>query len=104
VNDPIVHGTYSYEKEKQLKGAKPATSLRVLEIPRTMPKCFLKFSKTCSPRGHSRKTPTWIDLPALRCAGPVPGTSTIHIDALTGRRTGGEQQSDGTVEESEFQH
>jgi hypothetical protein len=29
VNDPIVYGTYSYEKEKQLKGAKPVSSVNV---------------------------------------------------------------------------
>src|SRR5260370_7967625 len=43
VNDPVVYGTYSYEKEKQLKGAKPATSVKGFAPNPDQAKVFFKI-------------------------------------------------------------
>src|SRR5882672_8623396 len=105
VNDPIVHGTYSYEKEKQLKGAKPATSLRVFGDSPDDAKVFFKVLENVLAPRHFKET---ADLGSIYLRyvvqGTGPGTTTIHIDALYVEKSRRRQhQSDGTVEESEFQ-
>jgi hypothetical protein len=105
VNDPIVYGTYSYEKEKQLKGAKPATSVSVFgDAPGEGEVFFKVLENVVAPR-HFKET---ADLGTIYLRyivqGTGPGTTAIHIDALYVEKNRRRQhQSDGTVEESEFQ-
>jgi hypothetical protein len=105
VNDSIVYGTYSYEKEKQLKGAKPASSVRVFGDTPDQGKVFFKvLDNVLAPR-HFRES---ADLGTIYLRyivqGTGPGTTAIHIDAVYVEKSRRRQhQSDGTVEESEFQ-
>jgi len=105
VNDPIVYGTYSYEKEKQLKGAKPASSVSVFGSAPDEGKVFFKVLENVLAPRHFNET---ADLGTIYLRyivqGTGPGTTAIHIDAVyveKNRRR--RHQSDGTVEESEFQ-
>ena len=104
-SDSVVYGTYSYEKEKQLKGAKPASSARVFGDSPDSGKVFFKVLENVLAPRHFKET---ADLGTIYLRyivqGTGPGTTAIHIDALyveKARRR--EHQSDGTVEESEFQ-
>ena len=104
-NDSIVYGTYSYEKEKQLKGAKPASSVKVFgEVPDDGKVFFKVLENVLAPR-HFKDT---ADLGTIYIRyivqGTGPGTTAIHIDALYVEKNRRRQhQSDGTVEQSEFQ-
>ncbi len=105
VNDPIVYGTYSYEKEKQLSGAKPASSVRVFGDTPDGGKVFFKVLENVLAPRHFRET---ADLGTIYLRyivqGTGPGTTAIHIDAVYVEKNRRRQhQSDGTVEESEFQ-
>jgi hypothetical protein len=105
-NDSIVYGTYSYEKEKQLKGAKPASAVKVFgDVPADDAKVFFKVLENVLAPRHFMET---ADLGTIYIRyivqGTGPGTTAIHIDALyveKNRRR--KHQSDGTVEQSEFQ-
>ncbi len=105
MNDSIVYGTYSYEKEKQLKGAKPASSVKVFgDVPDDGKVFFKVLENVLAPR-HFRET---ADLGTIYIRyivqGTGPGTTAIHIDALYVEKNRRRQhQSDGTVEQSEFQ-
>ncbi len=105
VNDPIVYGTYSYEKEKQLKGAKPASSVSVFGDSPDQGKVFFKVLENVLAPRHFKET---ADLGTIYLRyivqGTGPATTAIHIDAVyveKNRRR--RHESDGTVEESEFQ-
>jgi hypothetical protein len=105
VNDPIVYGTYSYEKEKQLKGAKPASSVKVFGDAPDEGKVFFKVLENVLAPRHFKET---ADLGTIYLRyivqGTGSGTTAIHIDAVyveKNRRR--RHESDGTVEESEFQ-
>jgi hypothetical protein len=105
VNDPIVYGTYSYEKEKQLKGAKPASSVKVFGDEPDQGKVFFKVLENVLAPRHFKET---ADLGTIYLRyivqGTGPGTTAIHVDAVyveKNRRR--RHESDGTVEESEFQ-
>jgi hypothetical protein len=105
VNDPVVYGTYSYEKEKQLKGAKPASSVRVFGDDPDQGKVFFKVLENVLAPRHFKET---ADLGTIYLRyivqGTGPGTTAIHVDAVyveKNRRR--RHESDGTVEESEFQ-
>src|SRR6266850_7902440 len=104
-NDSIVYGTYSYEKEKQLKGAKPASSVKVFgDVPDDGKVFFKVLENVLAPR-HFKET---ADLGTIYIRyivqGTGPGTTAIHIDALYVEKNRRRQhESDGTVEESEFQ-
>ena len=105
VNDPIVYGTYSYEKEKQLKGAKPASSVRVFGDDPDQGKVFFKVLENVLAPRHFKET---ADLGTIYLRyivqGTGPATTAIHVDAVyveKNRRR--RHESDGTVEESEFQ-
>ena len=105
VNDPIVYGTYSYEKEKQLKGAKPASSVTVFGDSPDDGKVFFKVLENVLAPRHFKET---ADLGTIYLRyivhGTGPETTTIHIDAVYVEKSRRRQhQSDGTVEESEFQ-
>ncbi len=101
----IVYGTYSYEKEKQLKGAKPASSVKVFgDVPDDGKVFFKVLENVLAPR-HFKET---ADLGTIYIRyivqGTGPGTTAIHIDALYVEKNRRRQhQSDGTVEQSEFQ-
>ncbi len=105
VNDSIVYGTYSYEKEKQLRGAKPASVVKFFgDVPDDGKVFFKVLENVLAPR-HFKET---ADLGTIYIRyivqGTGPGTTAIHIDALyveKNRRR--PHQSDGTVEQSEFQ-
>jgi hypothetical protein len=105
VNDPIVYGTYSYEKEKQLKGAKPVSSVKVFGDTSDDGKVFFKvLDNVVAPR-HFKET---ADLGTIYLRyivlGTGSGTTAIHIDALYVEKNRRRQHpSDGTVEEAEFQ-
>jgi hypothetical protein len=104
-NDPVVYGTYSYEKEKQLKGAKPATSVKVFGDSPTDAKVFFKVLENVLAPRHFKET---ADLGTIYLRyivqGTGSGTTAIHIDALYVEKNRRQQhRSDGTVEESEFQ-
>ena len=104
-NDSIVYGTYSYEKEKQLKGAKPASSVKVFgDVPDDGKVFFKVLENVLAPR-HFKET---ADLGTIYIRyivqGTGPGTTAIHIDALYVEKNRRRQhQSDGAVEQSEFQ-
>src|SRR6266404_4248158 len=105
VNDPIVYGTYSYEKEKQLKGAKPASSVRVFGDEPDQGKVFFKVLENVLAPRHFKET---ADLGTIYLRyivqGTGPATTAIHVDAVyveKNRRR--RHESDGAVEESEFQ-
>ena len=105
VNDPIVYGTYSYEKEKQLKGAKPARSVKVFGDDPDQGKVFFKVLENVLAPRHFKET---ADLGTIYLRYIVQGTGSattaIHVDAVyveKNRRR--RHESDGTVEESEFQ-
>ena len=105
VNDPVVYGTYSYEKEKQLKGAKPASSARVFGDDPDQGKVFFKVLENVLAPRHFKET---ADLGTIYLRyivqGTGPATTAIHVDAVyveKNRRR--RHESDGTVEESEFQ-
>jgi hypothetical protein len=105
VNDPIVYGTYSYEKEKQLKGAKPASSVTVFGDSPDDGKVFFKVLEHVIAPRHFKDT---ADLGTIYLRyivqGTGPETTAVHIDAVyveMNRRR--EHQSDGMVEQSEFQ-
>src|SRR6266404_2885999 len=105
VNDPVVYGTYSYEKEKQLKGAKPASSVRVFGDDPDQGKVFFKVLENVLAPRHFKET---ADLGTIYLRyivqGTGPDTTAIHIDALYVEKSRRRQhQSDGTVETSEFQ-
>jgi len=106
VNDSIVYGTYSYEKEKQLKGAKPASAVKVFgDVPADDAKVFFKVLENVLAPRHFKET---ADLGTIYLRyivqGTGPGTTAIHIDALYMEKNRRRQhQSDGTVEASEFQ-
>jgi len=105
VADSVVYGTYSYEKEKQLKGAKPASSVKVFGDAPDDAKVFFKVLKNVLAPRHFKET---ADLGTIYLRyivqGTGPGTTAIHIDALYVEKNRRRQhQSDGTVEESEFQ-
>jgi hypothetical protein len=104
VNDPIVYGTYSYEKEKQLKGARPADSVSAFGDAPDEGKLFFKVAENVLAPRHFKET---ADLGTIYVRyivqGTGPGTTAIRIGAVyvekNRRRL---HQSDGTVEESEF--
>jgi hypothetical protein len=105
VNDQIVYGTYSYEKEKQLKGAKPVSSVNVFGDEVADGKVFFKVLENVLAPRHFKET---ADLGTIYLRyivqGTGPGTTAIHIDAVyveKNRRR--RHESDGTVEQSEFQ-
>lgn len=105
VNDPIVYGTYSYEKEKQLKGAKPADSAPVFGDAPDTGRLFFKVAEDVLAPRHFKET---ADLGTIYVRyivqGTGPGTTAIRIDAMYVEKNRRRQhQSDGTVEESEFQ-
>ncbi|MBI1741227.1 MAG: hypothetical protein HY233_12645 [Acidobacteriales bacterium] len=105
VNDPIVYGTYSYEKEKQLKGAKPASSVSAFGDAPDDGKVFFKVAENVLAPRHFKET---ADLGTIYVRyivqGTGPGTTSIRIDAIYVEKNRRRQhQSDGTVEESEFQ-
>jgi len=104
VNDPIVYGTYSYEKEKQLRGAKAASSASVFGDAPDQGKVFFKVLENVLAPRHFKET---ADLGTIYLRyivqGTSSGTTAIHIDAVyveKNRRR--RHESDGTVEESEF--
>ncbi len=104
VNDPIVYGTYSYEKEKQLRGAKAASSVSVFGDAPDQGKVFFKVLENVLAPRHFKET---ADLGTIYLRyivqGTSSGTTAIHIDAVyveKNRRR--RHESDGTVEESEF--
>ncbi|MFY9561070.1 MAG: hypothetical protein WAQ52_12625 [Terriglobales bacterium] len=105
VNDPVVYGTYSYEKEKQLKGAKPAASVNVFGDAPDEGKLFFKVAENVLAPRHFKET---ADLGTIYVRyivqGTGPGTTAIRIDATYVEKNRRRQHpSDGTVEESEFQ-
>src|SRR5258708_1176321 len=103
--DSVVYGTYSYEKEKQLKGAHPAEAVKLFHHnPSDAKRVFKILEKILAPR-HFKET---TDQRTISLRYPVqatsPGTTAIHIDALYVEKSRRRQhQSDGAVEESEFQ-
>jgi hypothetical protein len=104
VNDPIVYGTYSYEKEKQLKGAKPTSSVRVFGDDPDQGKVFFKVLENVLAPRHFKET---ADLGTIYLRyivqGTGPATTAIHVDAVYVEKNRRRHESDGTVEESEFQ-
>src|ERR1700704_4233491 len=56
VNDPVIYGTYSYEKEKQLNGAKPASSVRVFGDDPDQGKVFFKVLENVLAPRHFKET------------------------------------------------
>ena len=105
VNDPTVYGTYSYEREKVLKGAKPASAVKVFGDVPDDGKVFFKILENVLAPRHFKET---ADLGTIYIRyivqGTGPGTTAVHIDALYVEKNRRRQhQSDGTVEQSEFQ-
>lgn len=105
VNDTIVHGTYSYEKEKQLKGAKAAESARVFgELPEAGKVYFKVAENVLAPR-HFKET---ADLGTIYVRYIVRGTgantTALQVDAVYVEKNRRRQHaSDGSVEQAEFQ-
>src|SRR5258708_21495310 len=81
--DSVVYGTYSYEKEKQLKGAQPAASVKVFGDDPADAKVFFKILENVLAPRHFKET---ADLGTIYLRYLVqatsPGTTAIHIDAL----------------------
>ncbi len=104
VNDPVIYGTYSYEKEKQLKGARPADSSNAFADPPDDGKVFFKVAQNVLAPRHFKETAD-IGTVSVRYVVQATGANTtvIRIDAIyveKNRRR--PHQSDGTVEEGEF--
>ena len=105
VHDSVVYGTYSYEKEKQLKGAKAAGAVKIFGDNPEDAKVFFKVLENVLAPRHFKET---ADLGTIYLRYIVqstgPATTAIHIDALYVEKNRRRQHaSDGTVEESEFQ-
>jgi hypothetical protein len=105
VNEPVIYGTYSYEKEeKKLKGARPADSSNAFADAPEAGKLFFKVAENVLAPRHFKET---ADLGTVSVRYVVQGTgantTAIRIDAVyvekNRRRL---HQSDGTVEASEF--
>jgi hypothetical protein len=104
VNDPVVYGTYSYEKEKQLKGAKPAAGSNAFSDVPDDGKVFFKVAEDVLAPRHFKET---ADLGTISVRYVVQSTGSnttaIRIDAVYVEKNRRRQhQSDGTVEQSEF--
>jgi hypothetical protein len=104
VNDPVIYGTYSYEKEKQLKGARPADSSNAFADPPDEGRVFFKVAENVLAPRHFKETAD-LGTVSVRYVVQATGANTtaIRIDAVyveKNRRR--PHQSDGTVEESEF--
>lgn len=105
VNDSIVHGTYSYEKEKQLKGAKAADSARVFGEMPDAGKVFFKVADNVLAPRHFKET---ADLGTIYVRYIVRGTgarsTALQVDAVYVEKNRRRQHaSDGSVEQAEFQ-
>jgi len=76
-NDSVVYGTYSYEKEKQLKGAKPASSVKVFgDVPDDGKVFFKVLENVLAPR-HFNSTTLSIVMPmAISLAASCPSLAT----------------------------
>lgn len=105
VNDPVIYGTYSYEKEKQLKGAKPVSSVKIFGDSPDEAKVFFKvLENVLAPRHFKESADLGTIYLRYIVQGTGSGTTAVHIDAIyieKNRRR--RHESDGTVEESEFQ-
>ena len=104
VNDPVVYGTYSYEKEKQLKGAKPAASSNAFSDVPDDGKVFFKVAENVLAPRHFKETGD-LGTISIRYVVQSTGANTtaIRIDAVYVEKNRRRQhQSDGTVEQSEF--
>jgi len=104
VHEPVIYGTYSYEKDKQLKGARPADSSNAFADPPEDGKVFFKIAENVLAPRHFKETAD-MGTVAVRYVVQATGatTTSIRIDAVyveKNRRR--PHQSDGTVEESEF--
>src|SRR4051812_21357308 len=104
VTDPIIYGTYSYEKEKQLRGAKPSNSVTVFGGAPDAGKQFFKVAENVLAPRHFKET---ADLGTIYVRyivrGTGPETTALQIDAVYVEKNRRRQhQSDGTVEQSEF--
>ena len=105
VNDPIVYGTYSYEKDRQLKGAIQADSAPVFGKVQDGGKVFFKVAENVLAPRHFKES---ADLGTIYVRyivrGTGSGTTAIQIDAIYVEKNRRRQhRSDGTVEKSEFQ-
>jgi hypothetical protein len=104
VNNPVISGTYSYEKDKQLKGARPADSSNAFADPPEEGKVFFKVAGNAVAPRHFKETAD-LGTVSVRYVVQATGANTtaIRIDAVyiekNRRRL---HQSDGTVEASEF--
>ena len=104
VNDPIVYGTYSYEKERQLKGAKPVASSNAFSDVPDDGKVFFKVAENVLAPRHFKETADMGTI-SIRYVVQTTGAATtaIRIDAVYVEKNRRRQhQSDGTVEASEF--
>jgi hypothetical protein len=101
--DQIIHGTYSYEKERILYGAHSAASARVFGVWPGPGKAFYKVaSKVLSPRffKDSEDIGTITVRYVVKDAGP--GAATVQIDAVFLDARNVRHPSTGTVESSEY--
>lgn len=105
LNDSIIHGTYSYEKEKQLKGAKPADAAPVFGERPEAGKVFFKVDENVLAPRHFKET---ADLGTIYVRyivrGTGAGTTALQVDAVYVEKNRRRQHaSDGSVEQAEFQ-
>jgi hypothetical protein len=104
VSDPTIYGTYSYEKEKQLRGAKPSNLVTVFGDAPDAGRQFFKVAENVLAPRHFKET---ADMGTIYVRYLVRGTGSattaLQIDALYVEKNRRRQHpSDGTVEQSEF--
>jgi len=104
VNDSVIHGTYSYEKDREITGAKAADSARIFGNLPEAGKAFFKVAENVLAPRHFKET---ADLGTVYVRYIVRGTSAnvtaLQVDAVYVEKNRRRQHaSDGTVEQAEF--
>ncbi len=104
LDDQIIHGTYIFEKEKTLTGAKVAESTPLFEPWKAAGKVFYKIRTDAIAPRHFRESADQGTIAVRYVVTSVASDRTrLRIDAIfveNSRRT--VHQSDGTVESSEY--
>lgn len=103
VNDQIVHGTYSYEKEKILYGAHPSDSSRVFGGWQDPGKIFYKVAeRVLAPRFFKNSGDIGTLTVRYIVQGTNQGSTSLRIDAIFIDARNEKHLSTGNVESQEY--
>jgi hypothetical protein len=101
--DQIIHGTYSYEKEKLLYGAHSAESAKVYGPWKGPGKAFYKVAdKVLAPRFFKNSGDIGTVTVRYVVLAVSPEATTLQINAIFVDARGVKHPSDGSVESSEY--